>query len=166
MLPVQKKAIEERLERIRMRNNGVLTPEAVVADAADKSSPLHSEFEWNDKRAAHQHRLNQARELIRKVTVEIKTTSRTVCVPRYVRDQTVDPHHQGYAPVAEIKDEISVARETLVYEFRRAMSLLERTADIASVIGLDAEFADLIARAEVLQKQIETAKPARTKRAG
>lgn len=166
MLPAQRKAIEERLERIRLRNNGVLTPEAVVADAASKSSPLHSEFEWNDKRAAHQYRLDQARELIRKVTVEIRTTTRTVCVPRYVRDQTVDPRDQGYAPVAEVKDEISVARETLAYEFRRAVSLLERTADIASVIGLDDEFADLLGQADVLQKKIESVKPARAKRAG
>ncbi|MFQ3666657.1 MAG: hypothetical protein SNJ79_11630 [Sphingomonadaceae bacterium] len=44
---------------------GALNPEAVVVAAADPSSPLHDLFEWDDTAAAHQHRLNQARNLIR-----------------------------------------------------------------------------------------------------
>jgi hypothetical protein len=59
----------EELERIRIANNGRLAQEDVVANAKSKASPLHAAFEWNDKAAAHQHRLSQAGYLIRKLDV-------------------------------------------------------------------------------------------------
>lgn len=37
----------------------------VVEAARPKNSPLHSHFEWDDSAAAAEHRLNQARQLIR-----------------------------------------------------------------------------------------------------
>lgn len=58
------------LERIRKANGGVLRPADVVHAAKAKSSPLHDYFEWDDGKAAHQHRLEQARLLIR-CTVEL-----------------------------------------------------------------------------------------------
>jgi len=48
---------------------GRLTPQVVVDDARDRTSPLHGFFEWNDGRAAEQYRLDQARHLIRSVKV-------------------------------------------------------------------------------------------------
>jgi len=49
--------------------HGSLKPAAVVASARPKRSPLHACFEWDDARAAEQHRLHQARILIAVVTV-------------------------------------------------------------------------------------------------
>lgn len=57
--------IRRELERIRRANGGVLIPEQIVAAAKAKSSPLHSQFEWDDGEAAHQFRIYQARALIR-----------------------------------------------------------------------------------------------------
>lgn len=54
------------LERIYARDQ-VITPEAVVGDAQPKESPLHDHFEWNNKVAAHEYRLDQARALVRAV---------------------------------------------------------------------------------------------------
>lgn len=51
--------------------HGDVTPEIVVADANDESSPLHDHFEWNDSEAAHQYRLVQAGHLIRCVVREL-----------------------------------------------------------------------------------------------
>lgn len=58
-------AIIKELTEIARANGGVLKAEVVVEVAADKSSPLHSWFEWDDTEAAHQWRLQQARQLIR-----------------------------------------------------------------------------------------------------
>lgn len=63
------KDVKLELERIYERD-GALHPEKVVEAARDRKSPLHSHFDWNDKAAAHQHRLNQARDLIR-ITVKV-----------------------------------------------------------------------------------------------
>lgn len=59
----------KRLEKIRNKNGGRITPHAVVNDARPEDSPLHPAFEWDDTRAAEEHRLEQARCLIRSVTV-------------------------------------------------------------------------------------------------
>lgn len=63
-------AIGERLDSLVEKNNGDITPEIVLKDAESKRSPLHSAFEWNDSAAAHAHRLEQARYLIRAVKIE------------------------------------------------------------------------------------------------
>lgn len=62
--------IGETLDKIRAEKAGELHPEAVVNHAKDKKSPLHPHFEWNDAVAAHAHRLDQARNLIRIIRVE------------------------------------------------------------------------------------------------
>lgn len=58
----------ERLDELKARH-GHLTPELVLADAADPTSPLHGHFEWDNDRAANQHRINQAYELLRAIVV-------------------------------------------------------------------------------------------------
>lgn len=61
------KAVGTHLEHLRLHYKGELTPRDVVDDARSPNSPLHSFFEWDDTAAAEQHRLNQARGLIRAV---------------------------------------------------------------------------------------------------
>jgi len=58
------------LEEIE-RKKGCISPKVVVNAARDKSSPLHTYFDWNDTRAAENYRLQQARGLINHLTVVI-----------------------------------------------------------------------------------------------
>jgi hypothetical protein len=74
-------AIGERLDDLSGAD-GEISPDEVVEDACDPSSPLHDEFEWNDAEAAHQYRLDQARYILRafvstwvEAGVEIEATS-------------------------------------------------------------------------------------------
>lgn len=57
------------LERIREEHSGHLKTEDVVREAADPASPIHPAFNWDDESAAYQHRLWQARQIIRNVQV-------------------------------------------------------------------------------------------------
>lgn len=57
-------AKSEELHRIYDRD-GRLEPALVVREAADPKNPLHDSFEWDDSLAAAEHRLQQARQLIR-----------------------------------------------------------------------------------------------------
>ncbi len=71
-------SIGKRLERIAKRNKGQLDPHNVVKDAADSRSPLHPNFEWDDAKAAQQHRLFQARYLIGSIVeVNVHTQKQT-----------------------------------------------------------------------------------------
>ncbi len=62
----QKVSVE--LDRI-LSTNGELTALGVLDDARDPKSTLHSHFTWDDSEAAEAHRLHEARQLIRSVSV-------------------------------------------------------------------------------------------------
>lgn len=64
--------IGEELERIQCENNGLLKPQTIVQVARDKKNPLHSCFEWDDKKAAESYREDQARYILRHITVQVQ----------------------------------------------------------------------------------------------
>lgn len=59
------KAIEE----IREKCGGELSAEDVLEQAKRKSHTLHPVFEWDDTRAAKEHRKTQARSLLRSIEI-------------------------------------------------------------------------------------------------
>ena len=71
-VPAQR--VGDHLELLRDRNGGELTPDQVVDDASDPTSPLNPLFEWSDTEAAHQYRLHQARQIIRSVIIRYRET--------------------------------------------------------------------------------------------
>lgn len=77
------------IEMLRERLKGELTPEDILDDAKNDNSPLHSFFEWSDSTAAHQHRLHQARGLIRSV------------VAIYVSDDKPAVRQRAYVHISE-----------------------------------------------------------------
>lgn len=48
---------------------GALLPDVVVEQSRPEDAPLHDAFEWNDKAAADKYRYDQARYLIRSLTI-------------------------------------------------------------------------------------------------
>jgi hypothetical protein len=128
------------LEALRDQD-GYLRPESVVAAAKDPDSPLHSHFDWNNDSAAHKHRLEQARALIRSVRVEIKTEERIVRSVAYIRDPGLPAREQGYTPITSIRPRSAVAYEVVAAELARAEAALDRAHKVADVLGLDAEIA-------------------------
>lgn len=137
------KAIAKRLERIARRNGGILTPDAVVEDARDESSPLHEQFTWDDTEAAKQWRLEQARTLIRSVKIEIKADEKTVSTVRYVRSPEASGKQQGYADVTRLRTREDLAREALRRELAAAKALFDRCESLAEVFQLQEEVVDL-----------------------
>ena len=57
----------------KLAQSGPLTAKSVVHAARPRSCPIHDLFEWDDSKAALQHRLSQARHLIRSVEVVVET---------------------------------------------------------------------------------------------
>ena len=60
------------LDDISKKANGTLKPMDVVEEARDVNNPLHDYFEWDNSKAGERYRVEQARYLIRHITVEIK----------------------------------------------------------------------------------------------
>ena len=80
--------VETELKRI-YEESGRLVPEEVVESARLKSSPLHSRFEWDNKRAGHLYRVEQAREMIRRVEAIVYEMP----VRRYVHIESDKAYH-------------------------------------------------------------------------
>lgn len=92
-------SVAEELDRIKRENDGRISAEKVVEQAADPESPLHAGFVWDDSVAARLHRLNQARTLIRAVVV-IHEDEQPRNVYVHVRDSEETPG--GYYPMTVV----------------------------------------------------------------
>lgn len=149
-------AIAARVEKIASLNGGRITPDAVLQDAKSAKSPLHDQFDWDDSSAAQNWRLQQARELIRSIKVEITTESRTVSTVRYVRDPSAG-EAQGYVEVAKLRDDRTLAAEALAAEIKQANALVARARSLADALGLSAEIEMVAESVETLRVRLDEA---------
>lgn len=72
-------AILAELESLK-RSDGLIVPADMVEFAKDKTTALHSEFNWNIKEAAYQHWLDQARQLLRVYVTVIPVENKPIRV--------------------------------------------------------------------------------------
>lgn len=91
------------LARIHSQN-GILTPSNVLDAAQDAANPLHSAFEWNDEKAAHEYRKGQAQNLIYSVRIVREDGQQE---PVYIHSSSSG----GYAPTEEIVKRVDLLEE-------------------------------------------------------
>lgn len=123
-----------------MASGGLLTPEAIVAEASDTASSLHMLFEWDDSRAAHLYRISQARKLIAAFRITEVIGSQSVVVtqaPAFVRDPRLPSGTPGYVSVQTAKSDEDLRAEILRMEIRRCRALIHRVQELAQEFGLD-----------------------------
>lgn len=118
----RKDQVAAELARLAQRR-GFLTPAQVVAAAKDARSPLHQCFTWDDSKAAHAHRLWQARELI--AHVEFAPTPKHAPFRAYV-----NVRHEGESEGRYVSTVDALADpETRKAVVQRALGDLERTRE-------------------------------------
>lgn len=86
----------ERIDLLREKRGGNITPEHVVADAQSPRSPLHGAFEWRNTSAAEKWRRWQANHLLNCLMVVVK-------VERAGEEQVKS--YRAYVVVTETGDE-------------------------------------------------------------
>lgn len=128
-----------RMRKLHAENGGILTPDIVVQDASDETSPLHTYFEWDDAEAAVKWRRAQARDLIRSIRVEVEYEDVHIKTIGYIQDPDKDTNVQGYVPVAILRSDKDRARRALEQELNRAESAMHRAYDVAHALGLSGE---------------------------
>ena len=138
------------LETIRKKNKGRLTKQAVVAYAnKNRESVLGKMFNWDAERAAMQHWLDRAGEIIsRYITVVIVDRSLKVRVPYYVSDPTAPTNEGGYTCVLD-KHTRTDATTIITNELDRCIGAIERARDVA--FALDKQHRGL---SEAMQKML------------
>lgn len=90
------------------------TPADVLKVAKAKKSPLHTFFEWDDTEAAKEHRLEQARGLVRSVRVVITTPNGMDETRAFhsVRIHEEEPH-RAYAPTTRILSDAALSDQVI-----------------------------------------------------
>lgn len=126
--------IRAELEHVRRNCGGVLRPDAVVEFARDPESALHSKFTWDDTEAARQHRLWQARQVIR-VAVEIlpRTNTETRVYVSLVSDRIKGG---GYRPLKDVMSDAEMRAEMIrqaLGDFKRVRDRYQQIRELAPI---------------------------------
>ena len=114
-------------------------PKDVVEEAKASSHPLHDYFEWRDKIAGEQFRIDQARALIRSVRIEVKTNSAPMRAPQWVRSPDNKPDQRGYVEVTRVVA-LEARLRIIRGEIDRAIGVVERLREISAALAIEAEF--------------------------
>lgn len=131
--------VYKELERIRAKAKGAITPEAVLSAAKAKSAPLHKEFEWDDAKAGHQHRLYQARciigsiEVVRVEAPHIQSRAYEVDVVK--AENPGEKARQVYRTTEDILQD-QVSREALITRFIAEVQALRKRYAALSELAL------------------------------
>lgn len=141
--------IKAEFEKLFARH-GKLTPEIIVEEASKKTSKLYPFFEWNNAKAAHQWRLEQASMFLRTIKVTIEkpdgeevTTRAYVCIKQTIEgEDEEDTHRRGeYQPIDVVLADDRLTKQMLedakreLRSFQRKYHNLRALAPVMEAIG-------------------------------
>lgn len=132
-------AQKKEIDRLRQRD-GTITTTAIIEAAKNKKSSLHSEFQWDIKKAAYDSWTHTARGLLREYKLVITTTHTTLRFepPAYIHDPNLPGNETGYKSTAVIKDSRSEARTALQRKAQQCLGHLSTFHDLALFWDFDA----------------------------
>lgn len=139
--------IVEELKRIQKRD-GLLLRARVVREAKNRKNPLHGAgFTWNIKRAAEEHWLDQAGELIREVVVYVDHNEDEIPSRIFVSLSQDRSRGGGYRGMIEVMSNPGMRRMLL----DDALADLQR---FEQRYGRLKEFAELFRVSKAIRKQL------------
>jgi hypothetical protein len=114
------------------------TPEELVQEASSPKCPAHEHFPWNDREAAHQHRLALARKYFRSIAIVIKGVSNSKPIRRYWHIKKTSPDGDnggsGYHHADRVRKEPDM-QERLARRARQELRDWMRRYDTVREIG-------------------------------
>lgn len=108
-----------KAELATLTADGLIKPSEVIEFAKNPETALHGCFEWDDTEAAHQYRLQQARQILR-VYVEVVPAASAEPVRAFVSltsDRTKEGG--GYRVITDVMSDESLRRQMLNDAFRQ-----------------------------------------------
>lgn len=145
------------LQKLSTKRGGKVTPDELVKEARNPKSVFHREFTWDNTKAGHLWRLQEARELIDSVTYYTEVTKYHAELKVYVRDPRCAPTEQGYVETAVLRDQKDYARQALIYECKQALALMRRVREVALALGLEDEVDGILGQLAALHKAVAAA---------
>lgn len=125
-----------------VKRDGALLPESVVEASRPDDAPLNGCFEWDDGRAAHEHRLGQARTVIGSFVVVYRQTeasseraTRGFVALSELRTEATDGR-KGYIPIERVIGDDDSRRAYLASILREIESFQRRYAEVEEIADL------------------------------
>ena len=113
--------------------DGEVKASVVVDEASDEKSPLHKCFQWDDSEAAKEHRLWQARQLIKRVTIIVnKEEARLINVPITGGPRKEEGSYKPAKVIVHSQDEFERARDQLVKQLNGIQNVLDELESAAA----------------------------------
>jgi hypothetical protein len=155
----------KELDKISQKNNGTLTPTDVVDEARDMNNPLHEVFEWDNSEAADRYRLQQARQLINHITVDIKYNNTNREQKAWISlDETPDDvdTNKVYVTVERVLTEKPLREQMLLSAIKEAEYWQNKYTEYRE---LNRIFTSIKLTKKVIQKKLKVIKPKKTAKA-
>jgi hypothetical protein len=182
---VRAETVVAECERLAKRD-GAIVAKTLVNESRPTSAPLHPAFEWNDTKAAEQHRLSQARAIIRSVHVISENGKNLGCAFVHVRTLIPDeqklgrrpsPHEGSWIHVQTLAQQPDYCREALDELLEIGGKLIGAIEDLmqwadftvrekAEVADLKESFEDLVSRIASMRDHRKFGKPEKGKPLG
>lgn len=143
---------QEILAQLEAELGHPATPDDIVAAATPENHPLHDDFEWNDGAAAHAWRLNQARSIIRTVTIQSIIRGRTVESVVYVRNPSAG-RAQGYINVRTIEPKSREAMRVIEMCVQRIRAHIATARGVAAILDLESELEVMLEALIILERK-------------
>jgi hypothetical protein len=122
----------EAISKVQKAHNGLLEPEMLVDAARDERSILHPHFEWDDAKAAEAFRTDQARDLIRSLTVDISRSNvEEKQVRAYVNVET--GQERGYVSTFTALSSAELRKQVLEKAFAELEAWRARHAELSEL---------------------------------
>lgn len=131
---VKAQEIGSAIDSLKAERGGKITAEDVLNAARDEGSPLHSCFEWNERKAAHEYRLVQARTLLRSIEI-VEGDDRPAVRAYIVIREGGEDTYQG---TADVMKDAGKREQVLLRAYTELLSWRDRYADLrefSSVFG-------------------------------
>lgn len=131
VISVPAQVVGEALEAIRVAHNDRLTQEDVVAEAKADDSPLHPAFEWDDKKAGHKFRIEQASYLIRSITVNVGSDEDKPPIRAFVNVER--DKDRSYTSTAHAMSDVELRAQVLARALKELQSWRERYSELVEL---------------------------------
>lgn len=153
-MSIDRKVLVARLAALE-KSNGTAEARALWQSAKAKTDPLHDAFEWDNNVCGDLYRDEQARRLIRSVTIEVINETRVISAPAYVRDPSRPADEQGYKSITALRKDEDLSREVLVAEFKRAIACMERARTVAEALDLGNAVDDIVKQIDAMKRRLD-----------
>jgi len=119
--------IGEVFEQLKASGSGVLTAARVVQEAINPQSPLHAYFQWDNRKAAHAYRLQQAQYLLRSIEVVIQEKGKAVAL-RAFYPVTDRAGVRAYEPMTYVFERPDLAAQVIAQAYTQLQGWVLRHA--------------------------------------